>query len=76
LWIDDDLNSCLRLDGVVTLIDSSNFESYLIDKLLEYDIKMQIAYADRILLNKTDLIRIEKVKRFFCANLANTVLVE
>lgn len=61
LWTDDDLGSSLRLDGVVATIDSLNLESYLNSPDISNDVKLQIAYADRILLNKMDLITNEKV---------------
>ncbi len=60
-WSDDELGSCLRLDGVVGLVDSLNLESYLASPTTASDVRMQIAYADRILLNKSDLISDEKV---------------
>lgn len=52
-WLDDELESRLRLDGVVTLVDAYHIEKQLIETL---EASQQIAYADRILLNKTDLV--------------------
>jgi len=52
-WLDDELESRLRLDGVVTIVDALNLETQL--KQTE-EAAQQIAYADRILLNKVDLI--------------------
>ena len=60
-WIDDQLQSNIYLDGVISICDSK----YLL-KQLKYNIKInnktkqilnQIAYADKILLNKKDLIK-------------------
>jgi G3E family GTPase len=62
-WLDDALDSRLQLDGIVTLVDSN--------KILEQlesteEAAQQIAYADRLLINKVDLLKedgaLEKVK--------------
>lgn len=52
-WLDDALESRLRLDGVVTLVDAYHIQQQLKETL---EASQQIAYADRILLNKTDLV--------------------
>jgi G3E family GTPase len=52
-WLDDALDSRLRLDGIVTLVDAVNIERQLLET---EEAAQQIAYADRILLNKTDLV--------------------
>jgi G3E family GTPase len=52
-WLDEALESRLRLDGVVTLVDAYNVQRQLKDT---EEAALQIAYADRILLNKVDLI--------------------
>lgn len=44
------------LDGVVTVVDGANLPAYLSCSRTATDVKLQIAYADRILLNKCDLI--------------------
>jgi G3E family GTPase len=43
----------LRLDGIVTLVDSFRIKQQLAETL---EASQQIAYADRILLNKSDLV--------------------
>ena len=55
-WMDDELGSNLKLDGVVAVIDCRNLGKYLRTDTTAADVRMQIAYADRILLNKTDLV--------------------
>ena len=50
------MGSTLKLDGVVCVVDSMNLLSYLDKDDLEHDVKMQICYADRILLNKSDTV--------------------
>jgi G3E family GTPase len=55
-WSDDEVGSTLKLDGVVCVVDSMNVLSYLEKDDLEHDVKMQICYADRILLNKSETL--------------------
>lgn len=52
-WLDEALESRLRLDGIVTLVDAKNIERQLAET---EEASQQIAYADRILINKTDLV--------------------
>ena len=54
-WLDDELQSSLKLDGVVCVVDSQNLDSYLSMPDTSNDVRTQIGYADRILLNKADL---------------------
>ncbi len=50
-WQDDALNGTIYLDGIITLVDASNFHR------LDGDIGMkQISHADVLLLNKLDLV--------------------
>lgn len=52
-WLDDALESRLRLDGVVTMVDGKNICRQLNST---EEASQQVAYADRILLNKVDLL--------------------
>lgn len=54
-WLDDELESKIVLDGVVTVVDLLNVLPRL-DDTKANEAKMQIAYADRIILNKRELI--------------------
>lgn len=60
LMVHDDLMDNIRLDGVVTLVDAKHVEQHLDDKEKSEEAVNeaveQIAYADRILLNKVDLV--------------------
>ena len=60
LMVHDDLMDNIRLDGVVTLVDAKHVEQHLDDKEKSEgavnEAVEQIAYADRILLNKVDLV--------------------
>ena len=68
-WLDEDLDSKLRLDGIVTLVDAKHIEMQLretgsssshtgsnMDVTSGFEAERQIAYADRILVNKIDLL--------------------
>ena len=55
-WSDDKVGSSLKLDGVVCVVDSANINSYLRTDDISNDVRMQICYADRVLLNKWDLL--------------------
>ena len=62
-WTDDELGSVLKLDGVVCVVDSVNVQSYMSSADTANDVKMQICYADRVLLNKSDLLPEEKMQQ-------------
>jgi G3E family GTPase len=53
-WLDDALESRLQLDGIVTLVDSSRILEQL---TTTEEAAQQIAYADRLLINKVDLLQ-------------------
>ncbi len=52
-FTDDELKAHFRLDGIVTVVDSRHIALHLDDSM---EAKEQVAFADRILLNKTDLV--------------------
>jgi G3E family GTPase len=54
-WLDDELESELVLDGVVTVADCANIDSRLADTKSN-EARLQLAYADRIILNKRELV--------------------
>ena len=50
-----------RLDGIVTLVDAKHIEQHLDEEKpagAENEAVEQVAFADRLLLNKTDLVYI------------------
>mmetsp|Transcript_5082 Transcript_5082/g.12124 ORF Transcript_5082/g.12124 Transcript_5082/m.12124 type:complete len:499 (-) Transcript_5082:1033-2529(-) len=53
-WLDEALESRLQLDGIVTLVDANR----IIEQLeTTEEAAQQIAYADRLLINKVDLLQ-------------------
>jgi G3E family GTPase len=73
-WVDPELESSVYLDGIVSLVDARNFLSHLrppaangasgggdADTLEAQQVIHQVAYADRVVLNKLDLVSAEEV---------------
>ena len=57
--VDADIRSFARLDGIVTLVDAKHCEQHLNEKKdsgVVNESEAQVAFADRLLLNKTDLV--------------------
>jgi G3E family GTPase len=52
-FLDDELKSQFALDAIVTMVDAKHFEQH-VDELNEP--AEQVAFADLVLLNKTDLV--------------------
>ena len=58
-FVDDDVKAFARLDGIVTLVDAKHIEQHLDEEKpegAENEAVEQVAFADRLLLNKTDLV--------------------
>jgi G3E family GTPase len=52
-FVDDDMKDLFKLDGIITLIDAKHLHLHIDDSK---ECKEQIAFADVIVLNKTDLV--------------------
>src|ERR1700684_1672385 len=52
-FVDDDLHAKLQLDGIVTVVDAKHVALHLGE---QKEVQEQIAFADVIVLNKTDLV--------------------
>lgn len=52
-WADEELQEAFELDGIVTLVDTHHFLQH-VDSTEE--VKKQVAFADVVLLNKTDIV--------------------
>ena len=59
-FVDDEMQTKLRLDGIVTLVDALHVWQHIDDS---DEVKEQIAFADVILLNKIDLVTPEELDR-------------
>lgn len=58
-FIDEDIRSMYNLDGIITVVDAKHIIERLDDKKpegVENEAVEQVAFADRILLNKVDLL--------------------
>lgn len=58
-FLDPNMADNIRLDGVVTLVDAKHVGQHLDEEKPDDAVNealQQIAYADRIILNKTDLV--------------------
>ena len=65
-FVDDEVEKFFRLDGIVTLVDAKHVEQHLDDPRpegVENEAVEQVAFADRIILNKTDLVSEEDLDR-------------
>merc|ERR1712178_165521 len=65
-FVDDNVKASFRLDGIVTLIDAKHIEQHLDEEKpegAENEAVEQVAFADRMLLNKTDLVTHDDLKR-------------
>jgi G3E family GTPase len=56
--MDDDMQSSFSLDGIITLVDAKHVIEHIDDS---DEVKEQIAFADVILLNKVDLVRVDEL---------------
>lgn len=62
-WLDEELESDLYLDAVITLVDAKHVLMHLNDPNSgAFEAAQQIAFADRIIINKMDLIAAEELK--------------
>jgi G3E family GTPase len=59
-FVDDEMQQKLKLDGIVTVVDAKHVWQHIEDS---DEVKEQIAFADVILLNKTDLVYPEDLRK-------------
>jgi len=58
-FVDDDVKKMYRLDGIITVVDAAHVEAHLDEEKpegAENEAVEQLAFADRIILNKCDLL--------------------
>jgi G3E family GTPase len=64
-FVDDEVRSQLKLDAIVTVVDAKHLIQHLDDEKeegVENEAIEQLAFADRVLLNKVDLVTDEERK--------------
>ncbi|ORX91732.1 COBW domain-containing protein 6 [Basidiobolus meristosporus CBS 931.73] len=64
-WLDDQLCSEIFLDGIITVVDAKHIEQQLKERKDNDEVNeatRQIALADRIVLNKIDLVKEDEVE--------------
>ncbi|KAI9483273.1 MAG: CobW/HypB/UreG, nucleotide-binding domain-containing protein [Benjaminiella poitrasii] len=65
-WLDEGLGSEIYLDGIVTLVDAKHIGEYMREKnedVMINEALKQIAIADRIVINKKDLLKKEEIEQ-------------
>lgn len=65
-FVDEEVRAFSRLDGIITMIDAKHVEQHLDEEKpdgVENESVEQVAFADRLLLNKTDLVEEEDLVR-------------
>jgi len=65
-FVDPDVKEFARLDGIITLVDAKHIEQHLDEEKAEgaeNEAVEQVAFADRLLLNKTDLVTPKDLER-------------
>ena len=59
-WVDDDLKDQFSLDAIITMVDAKHVNLHINDS---DECKEQIAFADIVILNKTDLVSEKETKQ-------------
>ncbi|KAJ2079767.1 COBW domain-containing protein 1 [Coemansia sp. RSA 988] len=65
LWSNEELGSSIRLDGIVAMVDAKNIGRQLTEKAVDgetmNEAQKQVAFADRVIVNKTDLVDEQRI---------------
>jgi G3E family GTPase len=65
-FVDDEIRNQLRLDAIVTVVDAKHLALHLFEEKevgIENEALEQLAFADRVLVNKIDLVSEEELLR-------------
>jgi len=69
-FVDEELRRYYKLDGIITVVDAKHFLEHLHEEKpegVENECVEQVAFADRILLNKCDLVDEETIEQVYKA---------
>jgi len=58
-FVDDEIKQIYRLDGIITVVDAKHIMAHILEEKpegVENEAQEQVAFADRVLLNKCDLV--------------------
>ena len=58
-FLGSDLRDLTRLDSIITVVDAENFDAEVLNTQVG---RAQVLYGDILLLNKTDLVSVERLK--------------
>jgi len=81
-FVDDDIKDTYRLDGIITVVDAAHVLEHLREEKpegVENECVEQVAFADRILLNKCDLVdkdKLEEVRKSVRGINANAEIIQ
>jgi len=81
-FVDDEIRSAYSLDGIITVVDAKHVLDHLHEEKpegVENECVEQVAFADRILLNKCDLVddtKIEEVQKAIRGINANAEIIQ
>jgi len=78
-FVDDEVKAKYRLDGIVTVVDAAHIEQHLDEEKpegAENESVEQLAFADRIILNKCDLLKSGAVTKIEKENQCRDVAVD
>ena len=65
-FVDENVKKFARLDGIITLVDAKHIEQHLDEEKpegAENEAVEQVAFADRLLVNKIDLVTEAEIQR-------------
>jgi len=65
-FVDEDIKRMYKLDGIITVVDAKHIMQHLDEEKpegVENESVEQVAFADRVLLNKTDLVEPEELAK-------------
>ena len=80
-WLDEELESQMHLDGVITIVDSKNILRRVSEKAKKSgkacnEATLQIAYADILMMNVMDLVLKARTWRTLCVKFDKSIVLQ